>query len=360
MIPREILKKIRPSELRTNRLVTGSAFGARASARFTVRQPAASNLNSPPNSVRMLKRRERRAPAHFAAGIQLVSLSALTCVLSPRRGFQPAALLDHLADRSNNPVAGCSKDAVSVSPSPWGEGRDEGGRETNFDSNCCHALRLGLRPQPRSDALCHSSPQFRRIPRAIENRNDADVVSVDVKVDAVTMKPFEQSRLAGFPAGKSKAFGVFQNCFDGMIDFSLKPIAQAGLLFIIPKNRFVEFKASGGQENDFARHAARRAFNFCRASARTCSQGMPRSGCCRSSSARRSSSSFCSCESSSSKSPNSVSMVSTRSRRSASGIRRSSSRISVALMPAIYPFDLPAQAGVFQSATGNRQSKISP
>lgn len=37
MIPREILKKIRQIELRTNRIVTEFAAGARASPRFIVR-----------------------------------------------------------------------------------------------------------------------------------------------------------------------------------------------------------------------------------------------------------------------------------------------------------------------------------
>ncbi len=100
-----------------------------------------------------------------------------------------------------------------------------------------------------------------------------------------------------------------------------------------------------------------------RASARTCSHGMPAFGFFRSSSARRSSSAFCSGVSSSLKSPNSRSMVSTSSRRSASGIRRSSSRISVLLMAAIYSFDWPAQAGFFagsKSAIYNRPSPISP
>jgi hypothetical protein len=62
MIPREILKKIRQIELRTNRIVTGFAPGARALARFTVRTPAASKTNPALNSVGTLKRRERRAP----------------------------------------------------------------------------------------------------------------------------------------------------------------------------------------------------------------------------------------------------------------------------------------------------------
>jgi len=63
MIPREILKEIRQIELRTNRIVTGFAAGARASARFTARTPAASKTNPARNSIRPLKRRERRAPA---------------------------------------------------------------------------------------------------------------------------------------------------------------------------------------------------------------------------------------------------------------------------------------------------------
>ncbi len=62
MIPRKILKKIRQIELRTNRLVTEFAAGARASARFTARTPAASNTNPSLNFIRALKRRERRAP----------------------------------------------------------------------------------------------------------------------------------------------------------------------------------------------------------------------------------------------------------------------------------------------------------
>src|SRR5580704_10244846 len=125
MIPREIRKKSRQIEPRTNRLVTGFAAGARASARFTARTPAASKTNPSLNLIRPLKRRERRAPAAPARGIQLVFWPALTCVLSPRRGFQPATLLVCPTDRPTCPVAGFSKDAGSVSPSPWGEGRDE-------------------------------------------------------------------------------------------------------------------------------------------------------------------------------------------------------------------------------------------
>ncbi len=63
MIPREILKKIRQIEIRTNRVVSGFVVGARASARFTARIVRTIETNSSSNPVRGLKRRERRAPA---------------------------------------------------------------------------------------------------------------------------------------------------------------------------------------------------------------------------------------------------------------------------------------------------------
>ena len=62
MIPHEIHKQIRPIELRTNHLMTAFAAGAQASARFTHCTPAASKANPALNSIRPLKRRERRTP----------------------------------------------------------------------------------------------------------------------------------------------------------------------------------------------------------------------------------------------------------------------------------------------------------
>jgi len=98
MIPREILKKIRQIEIRTNRL--GSEFATRT---------CLDGKNS------------------------LVFWSALTCILSPRRGFPPLVLPAGSEGDPTNPAAGYFKDAAGVSPSPWGEGRDEGGGKTNSD-----------------------------------------------------------------------------------------------------------------------------------------------------------------------------------------------------------------------------------
>jgi len=96
MIPREILKKIRQIELRTNRIVT--EMGA----------------------------------ACFDGKRKSVFSSALTCVLSPRRGFQPSTLSASSAVHSANPVTSHFQVAAGVSPSPWGEGRDEGGHGLNI------------------------------------------------------------------------------------------------------------------------------------------------------------------------------------------------------------------------------------
>ena len=126
MIPREILKKIRQIELRTNRLVTGSAAGGcvRRTSRSTPESSGA------PTNHHALRLGLRPQPLSVW-GIQSVFLSALTCVLSPRRGFHSVTSLVCPIARPNSPAAGIVKEAASISPSPWGEGRDEGGR-----SNC--------------------------------------------------------------------------------------------------------------------------------------------------------------------------------------------------------------------------------
>jgi|SRR5665213_2468269 len=112
------------------------------------------------------------------------------------------------------------------------------------------------------------------------------------------------------------------------------------------------------QARFFRREASRSSI-----SAKTCSAGIPRPGFFRASSARRSSSAICSGVSSSSNSVNSSKICWTVSRRSFSGIRRSSSRIPVALMAAIYSFDLFVQAEFFRRADSSfviQHSTFSP
>jgi hypothetical protein len=182
MIPREIFKTIRQINIRTNRIVTESAAGARlcepqcsrlpsrreipervrtfeaaagrrpalrsgarASARFNVPRPSANETSPAPNAVRALKRRERRAPAASERGTQLVFSPALTCVLSPRRGFQPFTFPISPTGLLSNPAAIITKESAGISPSPWGEDRDEEGRKTNFRRPTIRVARSAFR-----------------------------------------------------------------------------------------------------------------------------------------------------------------------------------------------------------------------
>ena len=217
----------------------------------------------------------------------------------------------------------------------------------NFKRAMSGEAAAGHRPALRS---FQPPPQLRRLSRAIENRNDADVVGLGVKVDAVAMKSPQQSCLARIPAGQAKAFRGFQNFLNDQVDFSLEFITQPRLLFIIPKNRLIKFETGGRREEDVATHAARRAFNRCRASARTCSQGMPAWGFFRNSWARRSNSSFCSGESSSSKSWTTSRIFSKASCCSATGSLQNCLTTSVALMAAIYPRQIRRQAAFPRSS----------
>ena len=57
---------------------------------------------------------------------------ALILAFSPGEKEPPAHVSLFSDDRPANPAAGFVKDAARVAPSPWGEGRDEGGRANQF------------------------------------------------------------------------------------------------------------------------------------------------------------------------------------------------------------------------------------
>jgi len=65
-------------------------------------------------------------------------LPALTHTLSPRRGFLRLESAGCFM-RITNPAVGVFRSAGSVSPSPGGEGRDEGGLKTTIPASLCVA-----------------------------------------------------------------------------------------------------------------------------------------------------------------------------------------------------------------------------
>jgi len=101
MIPREILKKIRQIELRTDRVVTEFAVGARASARFIARVVGAIERNGSFNPGGMLKRGERRAAAASEPGCVRIPtgfrLKAQGCAAGTTLGHLPANIINRNA-----------------------------------------------------------------------------------------------------------------------------------------------------------------------------------------------------------------------------------------------------------------------
>ncbi|MFA6547021.1 MAG: hypothetical protein WCS99_21570 [Limisphaerales bacterium] len=164
MIPRELPKKFRQTEIRTSRHVTGFAAGVRASARFTAPTAAASETNPALNSIRTLKRRDRRAP------------------LAPERdriripkGFRPKAQgCEERATLGHRPASITNRNAVAAIPfssaargichNPAGVGGDlipftQGsscvatpGWMTQSRWDCSKALRLDSTPSLRHAA----------------------------------------------------------------------------------------------------------------------------------------------------------------------------------------------------------------
>ena len=351
MILRETLEIIRQTEIRTNDLVTKKVGFAceRIPTRFRppaqaceeratlgYRRPNISNRNAvaatPVLSV-------RQNICHNPVGLVenfVPSTQGSSCVAT--LGWRTQSLWDWPNCRHVNSAADISKDAGSGSPSPWGEG----GLQTNF-SPACVSLQ--------------SPPQFHRISRVMPDGADDYFGSFAPDHKKYGIRPwFWQSCFASQPADQSKPFGIFANDFEKRAQVTGKPLPR--LARIIEIYGLSEFSFSLPLDSGpKTHHLARNRFSI---SATTSSSGRQRSGCASALSARRSSSAISLGVSSSSKSPNSISMVSTSSRRSASGIRRSSSRISALLMATIYPVDSPAQATFSFGANGTCISEVPP
>lgn len=303
MIPREILKKIRQIELRTNRIVTGFAVrarlcepqhfrlvagmenserlflvaaaagrrpalrsGARASARFTVRKPVASNPNSCPNPVRTLKRRERRAPVARLGIPKGFRPKAQDCEARATLGQRPQNLFNRIAVAAI-PVSSIAR---GICHNPVGVD----GNMVPFTQGSSFVATLGCRTQSRWDW-----PER-------------------LSMSATTLSRGRQrSRLANARSARRSSSAICSAV-------------------------------------SFRRAAKRSCISAC-----TCSHGIPDCGFLENSSARRSSSAVCSGVSSSSYSVNSSKICWTSSRRSFSGMFLMRSRISFGVMAAIYAVD---------------------
>ena len=205
-------------------------------------------------------------------------------------------------------------------------------------------------------ALFQSALQFRGISGPMPNRGDDHLGCLVVDCEINGIRPRARNLgSARQPAGETEPFRIQTDRFEKRSQFVRKPLAESLLPLVVKANSLRKFPLSFLlDQNAKAHRFARNCFSI---SAITSSRGRHFSGCARARSARRSSSAICSGVSVSSTSPNSISMASTSSRRSASGMRRSSSRISALLMTTIYRAVFTAQAG-FSASLITRYSSL--
>jgi len=205
------------------------------------------------------------------------------------------------------------------------------------------------------------SLQFRRIPRAMENRKDGENVVLDCEIDGVFLEPAQANSLCA-ATHFLKKLRIGQRTLKRRFYLQFEFFTESGAFAFMPNNRLVEFKPCNRFEDDRKAHCQP---NRLLRSASTCSQGIPSRGFFSNSARRQSSSEACSGVRSGSKPfPAMSSHKSCASlMRLSSGSALAAAKTSVALMAAIYSFDSSAQAGVstgFNSAIGNRQSANFP
>ncbi len=178
-----------------------------------------------------------------------------------------------------------------------------------------------------ADASLQPPAQFLRIACAVPNGQNFNFVMSRVDGEVNRVRP--RRRNLGFarqPTCESKTFRFVRERVKNCTNRNVKPMADSRFALVIPHHSFMPIAFGVGLHYDRESHFLARSRSSI--SAKTCSTGFPRPGCFNASSARRSSSAICSSVSSSA---NSSSIWPTSSRRSASGIRRICSRISVAL-----------------------------
>ncbi len=167
------------------------------------------------------------------------------------------------------------------------------------------------------------SPQFRRIPRAVENRQNGENIIFDRKIDGVFLEPPQANSLCA-SAHSLKKFRICQRTLKRRFHFQLEFFAEAGTLVFIPSNCLVEFQTRSRFENDRQAHCQPKRWLR---SASICSQGIPSRGFFSNSARRRSSSAVCSGVKSGSNPSSMRSSLSFRAR----SIRSSSGRVFAAL-----------------------------
>lgn len=180
--------------------------------------------------------------------------------------------------------------------------------------------------------------QYGGLSSAMPNRDHADlpVRFIDHKKNGV--RPVTNFGSLGQTTGLGKTGEFSGNFFQIFPNNGIKSQARAWFPFFIPIDRLIPFVFRRLFDDDFKLHFLPRRRSSI--AMKTSSARLPRVGWFNAASARRSSSTVSSGVSSASNSPNSVQIFSATFCCSSVGIRRISSRMSVALIPKLYSLGL--------------------
>jgi hypothetical protein len=148
-----------------------------------------------------------------------------------------------------------------------------------------------------NDALANFSfqslPQFRGIPRAMPDRNHFDLAMFCVDGEINRIRP--RRGHFGFVCQQRcqpKSFRILSQSLKKRAKLIIESQTKANLAFFIPINSLIPLRFRVRRSNDFESHfLASKRFLI---STETSSTGVPRPGCFKASSARRSSSAICS------------------------------------------------------------------
>ena len=83
--------------------------------------------------------------------------------------------------------------------------------------------------------------QLRRITAAVKNGNNANEVRLYAEINFVFGENIH-ARFASILGDQLKPFRVAQDVLKGDVNFSFKPVAQSGLLRVIPSDRLFKFE----------------------------------------------------------------------------------------------------------------------
>jgi len=197
--------------------------------------------------------------------------------------------------------------------------------------------------------------KFRRIPRAMENRQNGESIIFEGKVNVVFGEP-AQPNLSRPAPHLLKKFRIGLCSLQRSLHLQGKLASESGLFTFIPCNRLNQFSARCWFEKERKAHFQPKRLLR---SASTCSQGIPSRGLFSKSARRRSSSADCSgVKSGSNPSSATISQKSCASLiLSACGSAFAALRISLALMPIIYRIGSFTQAGFSTSRITHHASR---